>query len=211
MATKRHALLLILVGALLAAFATDARAGRPKAKILQTAEASGSHLTVTLNMTDKASRAVDLLIEYKVKGLKGWHPATIDSDLTGMATSPDGVETNVFWNAHADLGSVHAPKVRLRTSVTNMKGGKKKSKKFEVVLYGQVSGDELAADLAADLEDNGTLDDLVLIDTRSALSFGLGHIPGAINLSVAEIETGGTGALPYPLDKRIVFYCYGGT
>jgi hypothetical protein len=123
-------------------------------------------VTATLLVIDKESRAVDLTIEYKVKGVKGWHPATMETSLTGLQSGPDGVETVVVWNAHADLGSVHAPKVRLRTSVTNVKGKKKKSKKFEVVLYGPANGDDLADDLAPDLADDGDLDSLALIDTR---------------------------------------------
>lgn len=68
----------------------------------------------------------------------------------------------------------------------------------------EVLHDLVYADLAAD----GTLDDTVLVDTRLAAEYAAFHIPGAVHRDLAELE-GFEGGLPWPLDARLVFYCYG--
>jgi rhodanese-related sulfurtransferase len=59
------------------------------------------------------------------------------------------------------------------------------------------------ADLMADLGKGNT--DFVVIDTRSPRSFGLCHIPGALNLPKINAQT--TAELPK--DKVCVVYCWG--
>jgi 3-mercaptopyruvate sulfurtransferase SseA len=45
----------------------------------------------------------------------------------------------------------------------------------------------------------------VVIDVRSAEEYRQGHIPGAINLPVSQIEAGSYPRLPR--DKRLISYC----
>ena len=145
-----------------------------------------------------------------MKGVKGWFPATMSTPIDAIPSSPEGLQANAVWNAHADLGTAYVKKARLRCLVLLDKGKRKKSKKFEVVIYGDLPGADLKAALYTDLEADGTLDQMVLIDTRAATSFDTGAVPGARNLSAADIEALGEEVLPWPKDTRLVFYCYGG-
>lgn len=45
----------------------------------------------------------------------------------------------------------------------------------------------------------------VVIDVRSPEEYRQGHIPGAINLPMPQIETGNYPKLPR--DKRLISYC----
>jgi rhodanese-related sulfurtransferase len=45
----------------------------------------------------------------------------------------------------------------------------------------------------------------VVIDVRPLEDYRLGHIPGAINLPLSQIESGGYPKLPR--DKRLISYC----
>jgi rhodanese-related sulfurtransferase len=63
-----------------------------------------------------------------------------------------------------------------------------------------------------------TGDGAVFIDSRSRQDFAAGHIPGALNIPVGELESerktsAGTKlseALPFPEDQVLVVYCEGG-
>ena len=52
--------------------------------------------------------------------------------------------------------------------------------------------------------DQGT-GDFVLLDVRDADAYSAGHIPGAVNLPLADIET---RAASLPTDRRYVAYCW---
>lgn len=66
-----------------------------------------------------------------------------------------------------------------------------------------------AADLFANLNDGDTSNDPVILDTRSAEDYALGHIPGAVNVSPKTMfEAANLAKLP--ADKQIVSYCYSG-
>lgn len=49
--------------------------------------------------------------------------------------------------------------------------------------------------------------DFVLIDVRSPMLYGSGHVPGAINIPHAKLV--GSKLQPYPLDTLFVVYCAG--
>jgi rhodanese-related sulfurtransferase len=66
-----------------------------------------------------------------------------------------------------------------------------------------------AADLFANLNDGDTSNDPVILDTRSAEDYALGHIPGAVNVSVKTMFTAENLA-KLPADQQIVAYCYSG-
>jgi hypothetical protein len=62
--------------------------------------------------------------------------------------------------------------------------------------------------LAADHAPDGTLDDVVLIDTRTQEDYDAYHLPGAIHHTYEEL-VGWEGPLPWGPETRLVFYCYG--
>lgn len=81
----------------------------------------------------------------------------------------------------------------------------------------------LRADLYADLAD-GTLDDMVVIDTSHPAQHALGSLPGAVSIPSTELVANGLAAMVYPdsplvpgplrgtaipLDQRLVFYLGG--
>jgi sulfur-carrier protein adenylyltransferase/sulfurtransferase len=66
-----------------------------------------------------------------------------------------------------------------------------------------------AADLFANLNDGDTSNDPVILDTRSAEDYALGHIPGAVNVSPKTLFNPENLAM-LPADKQIVSYCYSG-
>jgi hypothetical protein len=208
----RHIFPLLTLAAVVVASPLVAQAGgkRPQAKIESVSALSGQQFLVTLLAKDRESRDLPLSFEYKVKGVKGWFPATMATDVDAIPSSPEGRSATAVWDAHADLGTAYIKKARLRVTVLLEKGKRKKSKKFEVVLYGDLPGADLRSALYADLEADGNLDGMVLIDTRGTTSFADGSVPGARNLSSTDIEEMGETVLPWPKDTRLVFYCYGG-
>jgi len=171
---------------------------------------SGQQMRVSLFVTARDFASVPIAIDYKVKGVKGWFPATMASAMDEIPSSPEGVESSVVWDTFADLGAVYVKKARLRATVLTEQGRKKKSKRFEVWTYGDVAGTALAQAVYPDLTADGSLDNLVVIDTRDAASFAGGSVPGARNITSAQIEESGEEALPWPKDTRLAFYCYGG-
>jgi len=208
----RHLFLLLTLAAVVVASPLVAEAGgkRPQAKIVEVGEFGGQQFLVSLLAKDVESRALPLSFEYKLKGVKGWFPATMATPIDAVPSSPGGLAATAVWDAHADLGTAYFKKARLRCLVLLEKGKRKKSKKFEVVIYGDLPGTDLRSDLYADLEADGTLDQMVVIDTRAATSVEVGAVPGAQNLSAEDIEERGEEVLPWPKDTRLVFYCYGG-
>ena len=66
-----------------------------------------------------------------------------------------------------------------------------------------------AADVFANLNDGDTSNDPVILDTRSAEDYALGHVPGAVNVSPKTMFTPENLA-KLPADKQIVSYCYSG-
>ena len=66
-----------------------------------------------------------------------------------------------------------------------------------------------AADVFANLNDGDASNDPVILDTRSAEDYALGHVPGAINVSPKTMFTPENLA-KLPADKQIVAYCYSG-
>ena len=66
-----------------------------------------------------------------------------------------------------------------------------------------------AADVFANLNDGDTSNDPVILDTRSAEDYALGHLPGAVNVSPKTMFTTENLA-KLPADKQIVSYCYSG-
>jgi hypothetical protein len=207
-----HILLILTLAAVVVASppAAQAKGRRPQAKIVSVSPFTGQAFLVTLLAKDRESRDLPLSFEYKLKGVKGWFPATMATDVDAVPSSPDGLPATATWNAYADLGTAYVKKARLRCTVLLERGKRKKSKKFEVVLYGDLSGADLRSALYPDLEADGTLDRMVLVDTRAATSFDDGSIPAAVNLSATDIDEMGERILPWPKDTRLVFYCYGG-
>lgn len=56
------------------------------------------------------------------------------------------------------------------------------------------------------------LKEAVFIDARSSQDYNAGHIPGALNLPVSELEARGQALLKgIPKDARIIAYCSGET
>lgn len=204
----------LVVAAVVVATSADARAGarRPRAKIEIVSPISGQRMSVTLTVRDAEERDLPIRIEYRIRGVKGWFPATIDQDLSAVPSSEVGETLVVSWNAYADLGTRHSKRVRLRTIVDLEKGRKKKSKRFEVYLYGSVTADAVSALTYPDLRADGRLDEVVLIDTRDPHDFAAGHLPGAIHVSTEDLETNkqAKAIFDYPKDTHLVFYCYGG-
>jgi rhodanese-related sulfurtransferase len=66
-----------------------------------------------------------------------------------------------------------------------------------------------AADLFANLNDGDTSNDPLILDTRSAEDYALGHIPGAVNVSPKTMFDAANLAM-LPPDRQIVSYCYSG-
>jgi rhodanese-related sulfurtransferase len=66
-----------------------------------------------------------------------------------------------------------------------------------------------AADVFANLNDGDTSNDPVILDTRSAEDYALGHVPGAVNVSPKTLFTPENLA-KLPADKQIISYCYSG-
>ncbi|MEN8150784.1 MAG: rhodanese-like domain-containing protein [Planctomycetota bacterium] len=203
---------ILLVAVVVAAMSDEARAGgrRPRAKIESVTALTGQSMAVAMLVRDREARDLPLILEYKVKGTKGWHPATVETDVSAVPSSEEGEQFVAAWNAFADLGTRHSRKVRLRVIVDIEKGKKKKSRRFEVVLYGRLDSGGVSAVTYPDLMEDGSLDNTVLIDTRSAAHFAAAAIPGAINLDAADIEEQGEAILDFPKDTRLIFYCYGG-
>ena len=50
---------------------------------------------------------------------------------------------------------------------------------------------------------------VTFIDVRSKLSFGLGHIPGAINIDVRDVDFGEAVSAVVQKDQEFVIYCRG--
>jgi len=212
MRKTRYLFLLLPLAVIVLASPFSAYAGgkRPQAKIESVMPLSGQHLAATLLVKDPESRDLPLSFEFKVKGRKGWFPATMATDIDAVPSDPEGRSFVAVWSAYEDLGAVSIRKARLRVTVEVEKGKRKKSKKFEVVTYGDLPGADLRADLYPDLAADGTLTDFVLVDTRGEISFADGSVPGAVNLSASDIEEKGDEVLPFSKDTRLVFYCYGG-
>ena len=51
--------------------------------------------------------------------------------------------------------------------------------------------------------------DFVLIDARDRTSYEKGHLPGAINLSIQDVESHANGIIGTSREERIVVYCSG--
>jgi hypothetical protein len=204
----------LVVATAVVALSTDAHAGgrRPRAKIESVVPVTGQRYGATLVVCDREARDLPIRIEYRVRGIKGWQPATIEQDLSAVASSEEGTQILVVWNAWEDLGAYYSRKARLRTIVDVEKGKKKKSRGFRLHVYGETSADALSAATYPDLIEDGRLDDLVLIDTRDPDDFAAGRLPGAIHLSTEELDRKRKAKqlLAYPRDTRLVFYCYGG-
>ena len=77
--------------------------------------------------------------------------------------------------------------------------------------YGEAVVEDLATDIFDDLTADGTLDSFTLVDARTADVYADGHIPGALHVLYDDLLAEGADAIPAPLDRRVVFYCYGGT
>ncbi|MHC4469517.1 MAG: rhodanese-like domain-containing protein [Planctomycetota bacterium] len=54
-------------------------------------------------------------------------------------------------------------------------------------------------------------EELIVADAWSFENWAAGHLEGAISLPLDRILDEGSAALPYPRDRRLVFYCGGGT
>jgi rhodanese-related sulfurtransferase len=66
-----------------------------------------------------------------------------------------------------------------------------------------------AADLFANLNDGDPSNDPIILDTRSADDYALGHIPGAVNVS-AKTLFDAENLAKLPADRQIVPVCYSG-
>ncbi len=66
-----------------------------------------------------------------------------------------------------------------------------------------------AADLYANLNDGDKANDPLIIDVRKPEDYALGHIPGAANVTVANLFKAETLA-KLPKNRQIVLYCYSG-
>ena len=209
---KKWLFLILVVATVVVAIPTEAQAlgRRARAKIVSVAPASGQTMVVTLLVRDRDSRDLPILVEYRIRGTKGWHPATMETDMSAVPSSEEGETFIAAWNAYEDLGTRYSRRVRLRTRPDVQYGKRKRSRRFEVALYGNVDAGAVSAATYPDLIADGRLDGLVLIDTRAPQDFAEGALPGAMNLSAEDIEEDGKTILDYPKDTRLVFYCYGG-
>jgi hypothetical protein len=191
--------------------------GGGKNKLLATAtvaqDPNGTQVVLVVKVTDPQSRAVDVTVNYSLNDGATWAPATQragEPPLQDVAATPEGAEFVFTWEAFQDLGCGWYPAVVFRALPVSPLGRTEVSDPFEVIAYGEPDGADLATDVFTDLAPDGTLDDLVIIDTRPASQYAMGFVPGAIWLLYEDLVAQGSAALPYPPDTRIVFYCYGG-
>lgn len=78
---------------------------------------------------------------------------------------------------------------------------------FTLILVGcsEESTSLITPDEVLDLQAEG---DLILIDVRTVEEYAGGHIEGAVNIPLSEIEV--TQTVPYEKDDLIVVYCRSG-
>jgi hypothetical protein len=212
---RRSCLITLITVLVILAAGADAHAGRrPRARILETSESSDQEVQVTLLVTDPSARDLDLSFEFRVKGRKGaekgWRPADTGDTALGLTSSPYGNVHTVVWKAFDDLGAGAFRKVRLRASITNVKGKRKRSRKFAVTVWGAVTASDLHAELVASLTTTGRTA-APIFDTRVEGTWRQGHVPGAVYVPASEIPDRPDELLPYPADTPLTFYCYGGT
>jgi rhodanese-related sulfurtransferase len=67
----------------------------------------------------------------------------------------------------------------------------------------------VAKDLYLLLKDGDSSNDPVIVSVRSAADYAKGHVPGAINIALADLAKPDSLA-KLPKDKKIVVYCYTG-
>ncbi|MHC4473496.1 MAG: rhodanese-like domain-containing protein [Planctomycetota bacterium] len=175
---------------------------------------NGTQVVLVVTAWDDRSREMDVVVEYSVDGGASWKPATQtagEEPPSGIAATPEGTEVGYTWEAYEDLGCGLFPGALVRATPVEPAGSAGASAPFELLTYGESEVVSLAADLYADLRVDGILDDTGVIDARSAANFDVGRIPGAIHVLLETILADGADAIPFPKDRRIVFYCYGGT
>jgi len=176
-------------------------------------QTAGDRVVVAVVVKDEDSRSVDIAFGFSTDGLI-WSPATLDSGSpapTGIAATPSGTSYSFNWDVLTDLGVTDESDLRISVGTVSHAGDSDEDGPFAVTTFGELSSSALSSDVNADLGDNGTLDDFVLIDTRSPADHAKGAIPGALSILVDTILTNPSGALPYSTGTRLVFYCYGGT
>ncbi len=169
---------------------------------------------MAVKVADRRSREITLSIDFSLDGGTSWRAATgLFGKSAGqtVSSSPEGTEHAFTWSAHRDLGTGLHEGVLVRVTPSQPRGKPAVGEPIEeLITYDVPSTGDLHADLLADLSPDGTLDGFVLADVRGEDDHAAGHLPGAVFVSFADIQERGREALPWPLDTRIVFYCYGG-
>jgi hypothetical protein len=163
---------------------------------------TGERVPLVLTVWDDSSRPVDLLVEYSTDGGGTWSATTQrqgEDPPMDVPSAPQGHQVGYTWEAYEDLGCGTFPGVIVRAMPVDPKGSGDWSEPFDIVTYGEAEVGELASDIYADLRVDGSLDEIAVVDARSAAEFDLGHIPGAVHVQYDG----------FPKDRRIVFYCYG--
>ncbi|MGV9677837.1 pyridoxal-phosphate dependent enzyme [Nocardia sp. NPDC003482] len=69
------------------------------------------------------------------------------------------------------------------------------------------TADELAAVPAVTPDDLAALDSPIVVDTRGAMAYRIGHVPGAINIRDDQLDDMFTQGIPFPRTKPLVFVC----
>jgi hypothetical protein len=212
--TRRIAALLV-TAALLAGCGGGGGGGsarvKPSALVTGFSFPDGSRVTVVVQVKDKKSRDVAVDLEFSIDGGVIWQAASGVFAKKELSSSPAGVDHAFTWYAHEDLGTGYWPDTLARATPKDPAGKAGVGDPIgELITHGEAQRADLYANLLADFSPDGALDGFVLVDTRGPDDFAAAHIPGAVSIQYADIQAMGKDALPWPLDTKLVFYCYGG-